>query len=119
MRQFYTRYPYSLIFKALVLLIITLIIANIGSGSIGFGGALLFILALAPTSFLLIDLLVLPGLGIRAATAIYWIWALLIGLLYRNLGYLDVGWFQLLILVTGLTVIEYYFHRMLKNASKL
>ena len=111
MRQFYTRYPYSLIFKALALLIITLIIANIGSGSIGF--------ALAPTSFLLIDLLVLPGLGIRAATAIDWIWALLIGLLYRNLGYLDVGWFQLLILVTGLTVIEYYFHMMLKNASKL
>lgn len=118
MRQFYTRYPYSLIFKALVQFFVTLVIANIGSGSSSFGGTLLFIFALAPTSFLFIDLLILPSLGIRAANVADWIWVLLICLLYRSLGYLVMGFPQLIILVTSLAVAEHYFHKMLKNAPK-
>ncbi len=118
MRQFYTRYPYSLILKAVVQFFIALVIANIGSGSFTFGGTLLFVFALAPTSFLFIDLLILPSLGIRAANVADWIWTLLICLLYRSLGYLIIGFPQLIILVTSLVIAEHYFHKMLKKASQ-
>ncbi len=118
MRQFYTKYPYSLLLKAIAQLFVTLVIANVGSGRISFGGSLLFVFALAPTSFLFIDLLILPALGIRAANVADWIWILLISLLFRSLGYLIVGFYQIIILVTGLVVVEHYFHKMLKNASQ-
>lgn len=116
MRKFYTKYPFSLILKAFLEFIVVLIIANLGQGNIGFTTALLYIFILAPTSFLLIDLLVLPSLGVRAANLADWLWFFIISIFYRNLGYLDVGIFQLLFLVSSLIVVEHFFHKMLLDA---
>ena len=117
MRQFYTRYPYSLFLKAILQFFVTLFLANLGNGSASFSGVFLFVLALAPTSFLLIDLLVLPSLGVRAANLADWVWGFFITILYRSLGYLQIGFFQLLVVVTGIATVEHFFHQMLKNAA--